>query len=173
MNNYIKKSVLIVIAAQDFNEQEFLTVKKSFIGAGFSIFTASDASGACSGSLGLKVKADVSFYNMNERSFCALVIIGGNGITKYFNNQILFSIIKKFNCNKKIVSAICGAPVVLAKSGILEGKNVTCFPALKDEIISAGANYKETNLIEDGNIITASGPLSSKEFAELIISRIR
>lgn len=166
------KNVLVVIAASGFNEQEFLSVKKVLEQKDYKVFIASDAYSVCSGMNGMKIKADVSFYNMNERNFCGLIIIGGTGITKYFSNMNLHRIINKFNQTKKIIGAICGAPVILAKAGILIGKNAVCWPELIPELIKAGVNPSESEIVADQNIITAAGPQSSTEFGYLFVSKL-
>ena len=69
----------------------------------------------------------------------------------------------------KLIAAICAAPMILGASGILEGKNVTCYPGFEDKL--NGANCKNSLVEVDGNIITAKGPGVSMEFAFTIASR--
>ena len=73
--------------------------------------------------------------------------------------------------NKKgtLIAAICAAPMVLGESGILEGRDVTCYPGCEN--ILKGANCKNDLVVEDGNIITGKGPGASFNFAFAIASR--
>jgi len=173
MNKLVKNSVLIVLPAENFNQQEFLSVKKSIANAGFNIFIASDAPVLCKGMKGLSVKWDVSFLNMKEPNFAGIVFIGGTGVVNYFKNISLFSIIRKFNNSGKIVAAICGAPVILANAGILVNKRVSCYPDLKNTIIEKNAYYCAGQVVIDNNIITAPDPSSSIEFGQAIVEKLK
>ena len=63
-----KKSILLFLAAENFCEQEFLTVKNIFLRKGFNLFISSDANSLCVGGNGMKVKPDVNIYNINKNS---------------------------------------------------------------------------------------------------------
>lgn len=173
MNKFIKNSVLIVLPGEDFSEQEYLSVKNSLIEAGFSIFIASDAPVACKGMKGLIVQPDVSFFNMKESNFSAVVFIGGTGVVKYFKNINLLGIARKFNSQGKLICAICGATVILGNAGILNGINATCFPELKEELIRQNANYLADRVVIDKNIITSPDPSAAIEFGQAIVERLK
>lgn len=173
MNKLVKNSVLIVIPGQNFNEQEFLGVKTALANSGFKIFIASDAPIMCKGMNGMGVKSDVNFFNMKEASFAAIVFVGGTGIRDYFTNISLLSIARKFYSSGKLVGAICGASVILSKAGILENKNATCYPDLKEELINGNANYLSGQVVIDQNIITAPDPSSAIEFGQAIVEKLK
>jgi putative intracellular protease/amidase len=84
-----------------------------------------------------------------------LFIIPGGVHTEISNEKILADTLKKLNEKGKIIAAICGAPLTLAKSGILDGKRYTSYryPGLYD--IFKNATYVNENLVVDGNIVTA------------------
>lgn len=169
----IKKSILIFLPSKGFNEQEFLVTSKNLAKTGFSVFIASDAIYFCEGNNGLKVKNDISILNIHEANFNAFVLIGGNGVKNYWNNKILHKIIQKFITADKIVAAICAAPVILAKAGILKNQKATCFAEVKNELLTAEANYTDKGVCKSGNIITASAPENSLEFVQLIINELK
>ena len=68
------------------------------------------------------------------------------------------------------MAAICAAPVVLAKAGILSGKNVTIFKGMETQL--KDAKYINKHIVEDGNIITSQGPGTAMEFALNILKRL-
>jgi 4-methyl-5(b-hydroxyethyl)-thiazole monophosphate biosynthesis len=167
-----QRSILLILPASNFNEQEYLTVKNLLGKKGFNIFIASDANSLCIGSNGLRVKADVNFYNMHVQNFAAVVFIGGEGVRNYWDNLLLHKIAIDFNKEKKIVAAICSAPIILSNAGILSERNVTCYPADKKEIEKKQTTYKDEPVVVCGNIITAQSPAASSEFANLIASHL-
>ena len=78
---------------------------------------------------------------------------------------------KYLDASAKVVAAICLAPVVLARAGILKGKKVTCFysPASSREMKAGGAVLVDKAVVSDGRIVTANGPEAAAEFADTFI----
>lgn len=172
-NNYSKNSIVIFLAKNDFNEEEYLSVRKVFEKSGKRVFVVSDSNYICSGEKGLKVGADLNLFNVNEKNFASIVIVGGKGISEYKQNESLKKILQNFHYSGKTVAAICIAPTILAYSGILNSLSATCWPQCKNELISLGIHYKDTNIVNEKNIITASGPDSAVQFAETILNMIK
>jgi len=101
-----------------------------------------------------------------------LVLVGGGGAKEYFEDKAVHDMAKKVDSEGKIVAAICIAPVILAKAGLLFGKNATVFPTGAPDLIHKGAYYTEDSVTVDGNIITANGPKSSREFGKKIAEKL-
>ena len=169
MNNPAQNSYLIFLPKKEFNEEEFTIVRNKFLKSGKQIFITSDDHSFCSGSKGLKVKSDISFYNVNVNNFGAFILIGGTGSRSYWKNLFLHKIIKKFFDGKKVVAAICSSPITLAKAGILQNKKATCFSEDKMELINSGIDYQDRNIVVDENIVTANDARSTLQFAEAVL----
>jgi len=169
MNNLSQNSVLIFLPKKDFNEEEFTIIKNRLLKAGKQVFITSDDHSVCSGSKGMKVKSDTSFYNVNVNNFSSLILIGGSGSRNYWKNESLHKIIKKFFEAKKIIAAICSSPIILVKAGILQNKKATCFSEHKMELINAGTDYQDRDIVIDGNIVTADNVHSALQFAESVL----
>ena len=164
-----QNSLLIFLPKKDFNEEEFTVVKNRLLKAGKKVFITSDDHFVCSGSKGMKIKSDTSFYNVNVNNFSGMILIGGPGSRSYWKNESLHKIIRKFFDSKKIVAAICSSPVTLAKSGILENKKATCFVEDKMELINSGIDYQDKNVVVDSNIVTADNSHSALQFTEAFL----
>ena len=78
--------------------------------------------------------------------------------------------LKQMNRDGKIVAAICAAPSVLGKCGILEGKKATCYPGFEDKLI--GAEIVNKAVVTDGNVITSRGLGTSMEFGFELIKKL-
>ena len=169
MINPTKNSYLIFLPKKDFNEEEFTIVRKRLQKASKQIFITSDDHSACTGSKGMKVKSDTSFYNVNINNFEVLILIGGIGSKSYWKNEVLHKIIKKFFEAKKVIAAICSSPVTLAKAGILQNKKATCYSEDKMELINAGIDYQDRNVVVDGNVVTANDSRSTLQFTEAVL----
>jgi protease I len=172
-NRYTKNSILIFLPASNFSEEEYQTINRVFDKAGKQVFITSDSHTFCSSDRGLRVKADTNFYNVNEKNFSAIVLIGGKGSKDYWNNEHLHRIIKEFSSSGKIVSAICSAPVILARAGLLSNIPATCWLEDKNELIKAGISYLDRSVVIEKNVITADGPRSAIQFAESVLNMIK
>jgi protease I len=168
----IAKSVLMVIAPEDFRDEEFKEPHDLFIKSGIKVTVASTDTGSVRGMLGMIVKPDITLDLVNPDSFDAVVVVGGTGCKVLWDDTTLHNIVQNFNDKKKTTAAICIAPVVLARAGILKDVKATVYPAVKDDICVCGANYTGSEVEKAGNIITGSGPKSAKDFAETILRAI-
>jgi len=172
-NHTTQNSILIFLPASNFSEEEYLIIKKVFLKAGKRIFITSDSHTVCSGDDGLKVKADTDFYNVNEKNFTAVVLVGGKGSKDYWDNEALHKIARNFKSAGKIIAAICSAPIILARAGLLTNIPATCWSEDKNELIKLGINYNDRSVISEKGIITSDGPRSAEQFAETILNLIK
>ena len=168
-----KNSVLLFLPAKDFNEEEYSIVRKLLLKFGKNVFITSDDHYVCTGSKGMKVKSDTSFNNINVRNFAALVLIGGKGNKDYWGNEKLHTITRNFSDANKVIGAICSAPLILAKAGVLKDKIATCFNEDKNELINLGIEYQDRSVVTDKNIITSNGSHSAAQFTEAVLQLIK
>lgn len=172
MTDLKHKNILFFLPANDFNEEEFLLVKNTFRESSFRIFIASDSHSLCNGNNGMKVKADVNLYNVHAGNFEAFILIGGNGMRTYWNNQTLINIVRRFYESGKLIGAICSAPVLLANAGIIRQHQGTCYPGDRNEFEKAGGKYTGQPVVSCGNIVTAQCPEDALEFSRTIRHKI-
>lgn len=165
------KNVLYVIAQQNFRDEELSIPKKILEREKAKVTVASITTEEARGMLGLKIKPDIAVIDANPNNFDALVIAGGTGSPKLADYPEVLSIIRRFRDQDKLIAAICVAPYVLAKAGILKGISVTTFPAdfVLAELRRAGASYVKKPVVVDGKVVTANGPESAEEFGEEIV----
>ncbi len=171
------KKIAFFIAYRDFRDEEYIIPRNIFEENGIEVKTISSQKGIAVGSQGVDVEVDYTFSEFKSSNFDAVVFVGGQGALKDFDNQTCYKIIKSFFNSGKIVSAICIAPVILAKSGILKNKKATVwYSDLNKESLKIleknGVIFKGDPVVIDENIITANGPKSAKEFGEKIIERL-
>ena len=164
--------ILIVVAPEKFRDEELAKPVTAFLEAGIEFDVASTRRGTCTGMLGAKTTATLSFDDVDPKRYEGLVIIGGAGSqTHLWNDEMLIPIANILHQKGKVVAAICLAPVVLARSGILKGKKATYFesPASFKDMKIGGAVIVNTPVVRDGRVITANGPSASLAFADEIV----
>jgi len=165
------KNVLYVIAQQDFRDEELEIPEKILKKEGARVVVASITTNEARGMLGMRVKPDMTVRAAAADNFDAVVIAGGSGSVKLSDYPEVLSVVRRFFEKGKIIAAICLAPFILAKAGILHGVTVTVSAAdfAISELGRTGAIYSDKHVVVDGKIITADGPSASKEFGEEIV----
>ena len=171
------KKIAMIIAFQDFQDEEYFIPKKIFEAAGFEVKTISNKKGVAIGSKGGEVNVDFLAEDIDLANFRAVVFIGGLGCLKSLDNEIFYNLARETVSKNKILGSICISPIILAKSGVLQGKKATVWSSALDKFAvkilkNSGADYQSASVTVDGKIITASGPSAAKEFAEEIIKAI-
>lgn len=169
------KKILMIVAPERFRDEEFFEPKNVFEKNGYHVTVGSTRLGKASGSLGGEVDVDVLIDDVLIDDFDAVVISGGGGSKAFlWENLKLHSLLNEAFQKGKIVSAICISPVVLAKAGLLKGKDACVFPAddAIEEMKKAGANLKEEAVVADGKIITGNGPECAADFGQKIADLI-
>ena len=166
------KKAVMIIAQNNFRDEELLKPKEVLEKNGVIVTVASSSLKESTGMLGAKVKPDILFTNINVADYDAVIFVGGSGASEYWDNPTAHKIANEANNAKKIVGAICIAPVTLAKAGLLKDKKATTFSSTINDIKSAGAKYTGAEVEIDGNIITASGPAAAQKFGETIVKAL-
>lgn len=119
---------------------------------------------------GVVVVTDALFEDVNFADAAALVLPGGGvGTDNLSAYEPLRALLKEGAATGKLLAAICAAPMVLGRTGLLEGCKATCYPGCEGDLF--GAVYTAAAVEEDGNIITACGPGASFDFGFAIVKR--
>jgi len=166
------KKAVMVIASNNFRDEELLRPKEVLEKNGVTVTVASSSLKESTGMLGAKVKPDILVTDIHVTNYDTIIFVGGSGANEYWDNPTAHKIANDANNAKKIVGAICIAPVTLAKAGLLKNKKATTYSSTVTDIKSAGANYTGADVERDGNIITASGPAAAQKFGEVIIKAL-
>jgi len=162
-------SVLMIIARQDFRDEELVDPKNVLERAGARVTVASSRIQESVGMLGrVRVTPDITLKDVNVADYAAVIFVGGSGSNEYWDDPTAHRIAKDAHDAGKLVCAICIAPVTLAKAGLLKGKKATVFSSERAQLQRYGADYTGAAVERDGNIITADGPKSATAFGEAI-----
>jgi 4-methyl-5(b-hydroxyethyl)-thiazole monophosphate biosynthesis len=120
---------------------------------------------------GIKLAADTTWSALNLEEFDALVLPGGGKGTEVLkHDERVLHAVHQFAITDRHVCAICAAPTVLAKAGVLEGRTATCYPSCAEEL---GDAYANAPVIADGNIITGQGPGTALLFSLVLVQHFK
>jgi protease I len=166
------KRFAMIVAPRLFNDEEFKTTYQLITRIGHKIIVASRDTILAMSTSNTLLKPQITINDIDTLSFDGLILIGGTGAAIYWDEKIIHQTLQYFaRTDNKIIAAICLAPITLLRAGILNGIKATVFEdnATIGEFKNKGAIYEKTNVVVSKNIITASGPPASKDFAKAII----
>ncbi|WP_048148549.1 DJ-1/PfpI family protein [Methanolacinia paynteri] len=167
--------VLFVIAPLRYREEEFEVTARMLSEAGIEYDVASTKTGVCIGMMGGEQEAGLEISKAAEKDYDALILIGGLGARDFlWADDDLCRLTKEFGDSGKVIAAICHAPVIVARAGVLKGRQATVFEsrASLKLLEDGGANYVNIPVVSDMNIITANHPVAAKQFAEAILEKL-
>ncbi len=170
------KKILMVIAQENFRDEEYTDPRKIFEKSGYDVTVASNSTDTARGAKGEKVKPDLAIADASANDYDSIVVVGGGGSVKFlWDNVKLRSLVKEASKNDKVVAAICLSPVVLAKAGLLKGKKTTVFkdPTAVKALKKNGAKYADEEVIREGKIITGRDPKAAKKFGEAVVEALK
>lgn len=162
-------SNVILFLADGTEECEALITVDLLRRAGVDVTTASvmDRTSIKTSS-GIQMEADVEIEGINLNEADMLILPGGMPGTKYLGEcELLCNTVKEFHEQEKKLAAICAAPSVLGKLGVLKGKKAICYPGF--EYALEGATISDADPVTDENVTTASGLGHAIPFALEII----
>ena len=162
------KRVVMIIAPQNFRDEELLEPKRILTEKGAEVKIASASLEIAGGMLGAEIQPDMLISDIEPDQWDAIILIGGTGASRYWEDSSIHSMLNEAVKQNKIVGAICIAPVTLANAGILSGKRATVSVSERQRLADKGADCTLKDVQRDGNIITASGPAAAKGFGEAI-----
>ncbi|MCK5332633.1 DJ-1/PfpI family protein [Candidatus Parcubacteria bacterium] len=172
-----KKNILMVVASKNFRDEEYFIPFRIFQKEGAKIVTASSVEGDIIGVHGGEAISTLTLQKVEVENFDAVIFVGGGGAAEFFENSDAHRIVTDAIRLNKVLGAICIAPVILAKAGVLNGKNATVWSSSLEktgtkELEASGCSVSDQNVVVDGNIITANGPAVAEEFAREIIKTV-
>lgn len=165
------QAALVIIAKEGFQDTEYEGTIDGLRAAGYEVRLASTEAGDCVGKFGGIVTADLAMRDVNVDDFDRVAFIGGPGARVLKDDEDAKRIARETVSKNKVLGAICIAPTILARAGVLKGKRATVWnedgeqSKLLDE---EGATYTGEDVTIDGLIVTGNGPAAAEEFGRTL-----
>ena len=160
--------MIIVLLAEGFEEIEALTPVDMLRRAGLDVKTVGVTGKTPKGAHGITVVSDASPEEIDLKDVTMAVFPGGMpGSLNLDASPFTDLVINAVTENGGRLAAICAAPLVLGRRGLLNGKKATCFPGFEDEL--TGAVITDADFVTDGNITTGRGMEYSLPFAKELV----
>lgn len=174
------KKIAMIIAPKGYQDKEFETPYRYFKDQGAAIDVYSTKKGVAMGALGGTFNVEHALSELNVNNYNAILFVGGPGTPLLRNDHDSIKVAKDAVTSNKVLGAICWSPTILAKAGLLKGKDATVWngPDMElgmftsEYLEGQGARYTGQDVTVDGNIITANGPLAAQKYAEAIWKKL-
>lgn len=163
---------LFLFLAEGFEEIEAVSTLDILRRAGLDVKSVSvTAKKEVVGAHGMPVVADLLFRDIEEKEASCLILPGGMPGTKHLNeHRGVVEWLEKQHEQNGWIAAICAAPSILGRLGMLQNRKAVCYPGFESEL--TGARIGEEPTAVDGHLITANGPGSASLFALAIVEQL-
>lgn len=121
---------------------------------------------------GYPVTVDAQADQVKAVEFDAVVVPGGYAPDLMRRHEAMVSLVREATQQGKIVAAICHAGWMLVSAGVLEGRKATSFFSIKDDLQAAGADWRDAEVVVDGNLITSRKPDDLPAFCRAIVGAL-
>ncbi|OGF48811.1 MAG: protease [Candidatus Firestonebacteria bacterium RIFOXYA2_FULL_40_8] len=164
---------IVILVAEQFQDMEVMYPYYRFKEEGAEVIAAGTGSAEVyNGKFGYPVKVTTTADKLKASEIDAVIIPGGwapDFLRRYdFVNKFVGDAFKK----GKIIASICHGGSVLVSAHILKGKTATAFKAVKDDMVYAGCNFVDKEVVIDGNLITSRTPDDLPAFCKAIIEKL-
>ncbi|MBQ8540180.1 MAG: DJ-1/PfpI family protein [Clostridia bacterium] len=163
--------MIYIFLADGFEETEALVPWDILLRGGYNVKTVGVTGEYVTGAHGMTVKSDISLCDVDEAAGEMFILPGGMpGTTNLDENAAVKEFVMNAYNSGKIVGAICAAPMVLGKLGILKGKRATCFPGFEEYL--EGAIVVREHSVKDSNVITSCGAGAAFHFGFMLLGAL-
>lgn len=167
------KNILLMVE-ELYNDREFWYPYYRLLEEGAKVVVVGPKAGAIySGVAGIKARSDMAADQVRIDDFSGLVIPGGYAPDHMRRHPAMVKLVRDMAAGGKVVAAICHAGWMLASAGILKGRTVTGFFAIRDDLVNAGATYVDREVVVDGNLVTSRTPDDLPAFLRAIVAGLQ
>ncbi len=173
----LKNKKIAIITDNGFEEDELTSPKKALEDAGAKVDILSLQKGKVkgwkNGNWSIELPVDVDLNKANSDDYDALVIPGGvinPDKMRRHKEYVLFA--QEFMEGEKPVAAICHGPQLLIETMMLQGKTMTSFASIKTDLVNAGVNWIDKEVVVDQGLVTSRSPADLPAFNKKMIEEI-
>ena len=162
--------MIYVLLADGFEEIEALAPVDILRRAGLALETVGITGKVVCGAHGITVEADILPEKANEKIDLLILPGGMPGAANLDASPAAMALLERAEKEGALLAAICAAPFILGKRGLLRGKRYTCFPGFEEGL--DGIHCPEERVVRDGRVITAKGMGAAAEFGLMLLSAL-
>jgi len=164
---------IAVLAEDTYEDLELWYPALRFREAGAEVKIVGSSKRTFASKHGYEVEADAAAAEVSAADFDAVIIPGGYSPDRMRRYPDMVKLVSEAAGKDKCVAAICHGGWMLCSAGVLKGRKVTGFFAIKDDLVNAGAEYLDEEVVVDGKIVTSRTPADLPAFCRAIIDCLK
>ncbi len=173
----LKSKRVAILTENGFEEVELTSPKKAMEDAGIQVDIVSPQKEKVKAwdvdHWSIELPVDVNLSDANAEDYDAIMIPGGViNPDKMRINKDCVAFVKSFLTAGKPVAAICHGPQLLIETNLLAGRNMTSYPSIKTDLMNAGVNWEDKEVIVDKGLVTSRSPKDLEAFNKKMLEEI-
>lgn len=162
----------VIITASHFQDEEYIYPYYRLLEAGFLLDVAIKDKAIAYGKFGIPAKPTVDTAGLKESDYDLVVLPGGHEAPdRVRQDREVLRFVREMSERNKVVAAICHGPWIMISAKIVKGKKITAYAGIMDDVINAGAQYVEADVVVDGNLITSPHYKNNGDFMKAILKK--
>jgi len=164
---------IAILIENMFDEREFIYPYYRLLEEGYEVhIVGTEKETDYTSKVGLIVRSTHSSKEVSAKDYDGVIIPGGFSPDYMRRSKDTVKFVKDMDRENKLIAAICHGPWMMASCCDLKGRKVTSFFAIKDDLVNAGADYLDEEVVVDGNLVTSRTPRDLPAFLKKIIEKL-
>ncbi len=163
----------LILAADGFEDSELLVPMYRLEEEGFRVEVATPLGQKVAGKHGYEVAGTTDLSRVRPDDYDLVVIPGGRAPETVRLDEGAVACVRAMFDRGKIVAAICHGAQVLVSAGAVRGRKLTCWQGIRDDVKAAGANFRDEEVVVDGNLVTSRMPQDLAAFCRELVKLAR
>ena len=164
---------IAVLVEEGYEDLEFWYPKLRLEEAGHDVFSLGRKDMKYRSKHGYPAKPDRTVDEVDPLDLDGVIVPGGRKCPDLLRaDEKVLELVSKVYERGDAVGAICHGPWVMASAGVLEGETVTCYHAIRDDVVNAGADYRDRDVVSSGKLVTSRKPSDLPAFMAKFLNRL-
>jgi protease I len=162
-----------ILVENDYQDQEVWVPLYRLREEGYETVVVGPRAGRFDSKHGCPIEAEVAASEVRSEELKGVVIPGGWAPDRLRQDPAVLRLVRELDERGRVVASICHGGWVLASAGVARGRRLTSYRAIRDDLIHAGAEFVDREVVRDGNLITSRRPDDLPAFCREIIGALR
>jgi deglycase len=154
----VSKGKVAILVENDYQDQEVWVPLYRLREEGYETVTVGPSAATYKSKYGYPIQAQTAASEVRAEDFLGVIIPGGWAPDRLRQHGSVLKLVRNLFENRRVVASICHGGWVLASAGIAKGKRLTSYVAIKDDLVHAGAEWVDQEVVKDGCLITSRKP---------------
>ena len=169
----MSKGKIAILVENDYQDQEVWVPLYRLREEGYETVTIGPAATTYHSKHGYPIQAQIAAADARAGDFLGVVIPGGWAPDRLRQHGAILKLVRELHEKRRVVASICHGGWVLASAGIAQGKRLTSYIAIKDDLVHAGADWTDQEVVRDGMLITSRKPDDLPAFCREIVKALK